>query len=597
MRPVTLFAPWRTRFGVALHASRGALLLLGLAASACGKDSPTGPSGTTVGPTGGTLTFAGGSVVLVFPEGAVSQRVTVSVQATTQYPANPGLVPGAVYEFQPAGLRFAAPVLLGMLYNPAGVPGGVPEGELTMGQVAGAGWTELGQTEVDPASHAVAAAIGGFSTYGVMAIPVAAVTVSPASATVLRDQTLALHATVMAAGARTLDHRAVQWSSSNPSVATVDGGGVLTSVAQGTATVTARSDQVAGTAAISVRVLDFVSVTAGGEHSCGLTTSGDAWCWGPTPLPVSGGLTFTKLDAGQEHTCGVIASGTAYCFGRGDDGQLGNGSFTSDVGFLTPVLVVGGRTWTAVSAGFVHTCGLTSDSDAYCWGNNALGTLGDGSTTSSSIPVLVAGGIKFQSVSAGAWFSCGVALDGRGYCWGYNPAGNLGDGTTQDHHVPAPIAGDLVWRAIGAGANYACGVTTDDRAYCWGANNGGALGDGTTTDRSAPTLVSGGRAFLSITADNSHTCGVVAAASAYCWGGNQLGQLGIGSTINQTAPAQVSGGLAWQSVSVSLSGVGAHTCGISSGNIVYCWGTGDRGQLGNGSFTNATHPVRVLGQR
>src|SRR5437879_13792486 len=85
MRPVTVFAPWRTRFGVALHASRGALLLLGLAASACGKDSPTGPSGTTVGPTGGTLTFAGGSVVLVFPAGAVSQRVNVSVLATTHY--------------------------------------------------------------------------------------------------------------------------------------------------------------------------------------------------------------------------------------------------------------------------------------------------------------------------------------------------------------------------------------------------------------------------------------------------------------------------------------------------------------------------------
>src|SRR5439155_213184 len=227
----------------------------------------------------------------------------------------------------------------------------------------------------------------------------------------------------------------------------------------------------------------------------GLTASGDAWCWGPTPLPVSGGLTFTKLDAGQEHTCGVIASGTAYCFGRGDEGQLGNGSFTSDLGFLTPVLVVGGRTWTAVSAGFVHSCGLTTDNDAYCWGNNALGT----------------------------------------------------------------------------------------------------LGDGTTTDRSAPTLVTGGLAFLSITADNSHTCGVVADASAYCWGGNQLGQLGIGSTISQTAPAQVSGGFGWQSVSVSLSGVGAHTCGITSGNVVYCWGTGDRGQLGNGSYNNMTLPVRVLG--
>src|SRR2546430_4804213 len=118
-----------------------------------------------------------------------------------------------------------------MLYNPAGGPGGVPEDELTMGQVAGAGWTELSQTEVDPASHAVAAAIGGFSIYGVMAIPVAAVTVSPASAAVLRGQTLALHATVMAAGGRPLHPRAGPWASSNPGVATGGGSGVPTTAA------------------------------------------------------------------------------------------------------------------------------------------------------------------------------------------------------------------------------------------------------------------------------------------------------------------------------------------------------------------------------
>src|SRR3989442_3974564 len=86
-----------SRLQAALHGTIP-VLLLGLTVSGCGKESATGPTGTTVGPTGCTLTFAGGSGGLVFSAAAVSHRVAVSVQATNQYPANPGVVPCAAYQ-------------------------------------------------------------------------------------------------------------------------------------------------------------------------------------------------------------------------------------------------------------------------------------------------------------------------------------------------------------------------------------------------------------------------------------------------------------------------------------------------------------------
>ncbi len=578
--------------GAAARALRG-VLLLGLVGSACGKDSSTGPARDTVGPGGGVLEFAGGSVALLFPPGAVSQSVTVTVQPTTQYPNNPRVVPGTVYDFQPAGLRFTAPVLLGIEYNSSAVPRGVPRAELTIGRVVGSGWSEVASSPVDSSGHfAVIGAIDGLGVYGVMALPVASVAVSPARATIVFGQTLPLKATATSTAGDTLT-RAVTWSSSNPAVVAVDTGGVITALDDGSAIISARSDTAVGRAAISAVVLHFVSVTTGGQISCGLTTSGDVFCWGQgqiqMPILVSSGLNFSSLDVGQDHTCGVTVSAAAYCFGAVGDGQLGNGSSTSN-GPLTPVLVAGGLTWTSVSAGFAHSCGVTADGSAYCWGNNFAGALGNGSTANSATPVPVSGGLKFLAVDAGAYFSCGVAVNGRGYCWGNNAVGKLGDSTTQDHAVPTPIVGGLVVRTISAGGLYACAVTTGDHAYCWGYNASGALGDGTTTDRNYPAPVSGGLTFLTISADNAHTCGVTLDSSAYCWGDNQVGELGIGSRDLQFPsqhpdPLAVLGGLLFRAVNTSVSPVAAHSCGITTGNVAYCWGD------------YVTLPLRVLGQR
>ncbi len=192
--------------------------------------------------------------------------------------------------------------------------------------------------------------------------------------------------------------------------------------------------------------VDFVQIGAGVLHTCGLSPRGAASCWGSntrgqlgdgttldrlTPIAVApspgGSITFTALSLGERHTCGLSGSGV-YCWGANSSGQLGDGT-TVDRSTPGPVVLRERVLVTAVAAGASHTCGLDQTERAYCWGNNDLGQLGDGSTTSQTAPVAVSGDLTFISLTAGGAHTCGVTPDGRAYCWGLNSASQLGDGT------------------------------------------------------------------------------------------------------------------------------------------------------------------------
>ena len=153
----------------------------------------------------------------------------------------------------------------------------------------------------------------------------------------------------------------------------------------------------------------FTSITAGSLHTCALDASGNAYCWGDnsamqvgtppglgssTPQPVASGHQFVSLSAGGTHTCGIDLSGDAYCWGSNADGQLGNGVTIGRT--AVPTLVDGGHTFASIDAGGSHTCGITSTSEAYCWGDNAYGQLGTSQSGSGSVPVAVAGGHRFR---------------------------------------------------------------------------------------------------------------------------------------------------------------------------------------------------------
>jgi len=315
------------------------------------------------------------------------------------------------------------------------------------------------------------------------------------------------------------------------------------------------------------------------------------------PARTTAPLKLTAVSAGGEHTCGLTAEGAAYCWGMNANGQLGNGTAGP---WSTPMPVAGGLSFVAVSAGGAHSCALTATGAAYCWGENDQGELGDGTTTQRAAPVPVAGGVQFASVDAGDDHTCGVTAEGAGDCWGGN-GGELGDGTMTDRSRPVLVSGSLRFAGVSAGRDHTCGVTTAGAAYCWGYNFMGRLGNDApgpefcTPDNRAcstvPVRVTGSISFAGVSAGAQHTCGVTTTGAAYCWGDRLRPD---GTMTKESRPTLVAGGLTF--APVSAGGDARHTCGVTTEGAAYCWGLGVFGELGDATRTRRQpSPVLVAG--
>jgi alpha-tubulin suppressor-like RCC1 family protein len=299
--------------------------------------------------------------------------------------------------------------------------------------------------------------------------------------------------------------------------------------------------------------LAFSFVRAGDAQSCGVTNGGIGYCWGSnlngklgdgtfversSPTAVQGGLSFASINTGFFHSCGLTTGGAAYCWGGNNTGQLGDGGPMG--GSYTPVPVTGGHTFASLSTMNFHTCAATTANALYCWGSNNSGQLGGGTAGQPErTPLRVAPGLSIATVSAGFAHSCALTTAGAAYCWGDNASGKLGDGTTTSRITPAPVSGGLTFVAVTAGGNHTCGLTSAGNAHCWGRNAEGQLGDGSTGVRPVPTAVVGGLTFTLISAGYAHTCGRTAAGTIYCWGWNGRGAIGDGTVVNKTRPELV----------------------------------------------------------
>lgn len=354
----------------------------------------------------------------------------------------------------------------------------------------------------------------------------------------------------------------------------------------------------------------YAAVDAGTASTCGLTTTGAVRCWGdngsgqlgdgtttdrPVPVPVTGlGTGVTELTVGDAHACAVHAGGTVSCWGANGSGQLGDG--TSGNARPTPVPVVGLPPGIVdIGTGRFHTCALAADGTVWCWGMGAEGALGNGATEDSPQPVEVTGLGPVASISVGVGYACAVTTSGGARCWGYNWQGMLGDGTRTSQSLPVDVVGLTSGvMSVHAGDLHTCAVTDAGTAMCWGANIYGQLGTGTVDQRSTvPVDVVGlDSAVTSVSAEgDGHTCAVTAGGAVWCWGYAHVGQLGADTLTTTPVPQPVSG---LGADVTSISAHGWHSCATTDDGAARCWGGNGSGQLGDGTTTDRPVPVRVV---
>jgi alpha-tubulin suppressor-like RCC1 family protein len=249
-------------------------------------------------------------------------------------------------------------------------------------------------------------------------------------------------------------------------------------------------------------------MTTGAAHACAFAPGGhQVWCWGndeygqlgdgngfsisTVPVAVQGLVSsVVAVSAGGEHTCAVTSAGGVQCWGYNGSGQLGDNSpFSSNF----PVNVQGLTGVVGVYAGMTHTCALTSAGAVQCWGGNAFGQLGNDSTTNSPVPVGVQGlTAGVVALSVGDYYACAITSSHALVCWGGNGHGELGNNTTTDSGIPVSVVGLAAGvSAVSAGSGHTCAITSTGAGMCWGYNGHGELGNNSTTNSTVPVEVTG----------------------------------------------------------------------------------------------------------
>ena len=349
--------------------------------------------------------------------------------------------------------------------------------------------------------------------------------------------------------------------------------------------------------ASSARAAGTEALYAFGDNTDGALGNGtttDAYV--PTVITLPGGVTPTGGAAGGDHSLVIGSNGLLYAWGLGTDGQLGNGTTTTS---STPVQVSLplGVVPVAVAAGDDHSLALGSNGTLYAWGYNGYGQLGNGTKTNEDTPVTVTlpSGVKATAIDAGTDFSLALGSDGNVYAWGDGNLGALGQGNQASSTTPVkvPLPSGVTASAIAAGGRLGMAIGSDGNLYSWGDGDMGQLGNGTTTFSSSPVLVKmpPGVTASVISAGDDHALAIGSNDLLYSWGEGTEGQLGNGGIKEEEVPVLVS--MPTGVTAVAIAGGLEHSLAIGSDGNLYAWGVDGAGELGNGGTTNSDTPVRA----
>lgn len=340
-------------------------------------------------------------------------------------------------------------------------------------------------------------------------------------------------------------------------------------------------------------------ISAGGRHTCFLTTEGTVKCWGnnyhgelgngsnieksTSPVNVSGlNRNVTALTTGGFHNCAIVLK-KVECWGENESGQLGDGTTLNQ---NHPVKVIGlPDDVIAVTAGESFTCALSHAGLVSCWGENRAGQLGNGTTKNSSYPISV-NGLESDTISivAGNNYACALMRSGNVKCWGHDIQNPLGDPVLSPQVVHG-LSGDI--STIAAGGLTTCALTESGVVNCWGEFSAENTNNRPQEIKGLP------RNITTIVAGDVHFCVLTKAGRVVCWGNNQVGQLGNGTAVSSNdTPINV---LGLDRGVIGISASGAHTCALMSSYHVKCWGWNGAGQLGDGTIMDRNAPVDVVG--
>ncbi|WLT11043.1 InlB B-repeat-containing protein [Bifidobacterium asteroides] len=358
------------------------------------------------------------------------------------------------------------------------------------------------------------------------------------------------------------------------------------------------------------------------------------------PPDTSRGIRVSQISGSKENyeygfSLAVGSDGDAYAWGNNTYGQLGDGTTTYYQ--YTPVRVKTPDrktypdlpedfTYVQISAGQYHSLALGSDGYVYAWGSNSNGVLGNNSSSPSYAPVRVrdpnsptdaSKGLKAIQVSAGGYHSLAVGTDEYAYAWGLNNNGQLGNNSSSSSYVPvrvrdpnSPTDASKGLKAIqvSAGNYHSLALDKDGNAWAWGSNGNGELGNNSSSssyvpvrvrDPNSPTDASKGLKATQVSAGNYYSLAVGSNEYAYAWGNNGFGKLGNNSSSSSYAPVRVrdpnsptdaSKGLKATQVSAG----GFHSLALDKDGNAWAWGDDDHGQLGRGTYTKYSYPVKVF---
>ena len=297
--------------------------------------------------------------------------------------------------------------------------------------------------------------------------------------------------------------------------------------------------------------------------------------------------------------------------GCGSSVESGSGGASSGDGNRTPG-VAGSSSIKAktISVGGFHACAVLEAGDVKCWGDNALGQLGNGSDSSISGPVAVSGlNEPTRTVAAGRYHTCAALESGAVKCWGGNESGEAGSSKSQrcsggldesngDCRLEPVIVEGLTGSVekLSAGWYHTCALLQSGAIACWGDNGSGALGDGSKTPSPRAVTVKGlsGKA-VDVSAGDSFTCALLDSGSVQCWGDNEYGKLSADpetAASESTAPITVSG---LGETAGQVTTATGHGCALLTSGAVQCWGENVSGELGDGTSDDSATPVAVSG--